>query len=587
MKPGNRDPWTATVVLLALLTSWVVGAIAAESESSERSHPEPSAATPLDWRFGFEDTWSQLGGLLQPDQKALLLTKMRRAVEAQKSGGDVNINGLAGGWNGMQRGPDAPIRFQTTDTLVRLLQTHGFSLLWNLRINAPWASAGNPNCHDPSPLTSCAPDAAHEDHLARYIRAIVERYDGDGLDDMPGLSVPVRFYLMTGEIEFPGATPGPRGEGDGWGDEADPGRAFWTDSIANLLRTHRIVYRAIHDADPTGRTALVSSGGVLWDLYADFPDHPRTKGPTVQARLAGANNHGAPYTDSFARLETMLRSFGDDSDGIECDYVGWHPHMPWREIEQTFGLIRELTGDKPIYIDDMWTNVFLQDRPDAPGNTLFTGGGTAIEGDFPNPLVPGYRQLRQRMLLGDPQVRAWYDARGARHLVKAFVSAFGEGAERVSLSGNADFALDRLALTGYINPLGTAGEGFPEKPAYYTLRLLVVMIHDFTSVTELEVSDDPRTRVYRFERPRGPLYVGWSETGPPPPNLDYSQPNGETVRFAVESVHWLETRPITQPGAADPPRRTRTAREGVLEIRLGYEPVLLEPALRPRRLLGG
>lgn len=84
-----------------------------------------------------------------------------------------------------------------------------------------------------------------------------------------------------------------------------------------------------------------------------------------------------------------------------------------------------------------------------------------MEGDFPNPLVPSYQALRQGVVLGGP-ARDWCFDRTARHLVKAFVSAFGEGAERVSFSGNADFAFDRGAgITGWLNLLGSFGEGFP------------------------------------------------------------------------------------------------------------------------------
>jgi hypothetical protein len=543
----------------------------------------PGAAQPVDWRFGLEDTYAQLGGLLTEPQADALLEKMAWLTEPQAAGGDVNVNGTAGGWGGMQPTAGSPVRFAEADALVRRLQRHGFSMLWNFRINAPWASRGNADCYNRSLLTSCAPDAAHEQQLYDYVRALVERYDGDGVDDMghetPGdpaddLRIPVRFYLMVGEIEFAGATPPPEG---GYGDDARS--HFWTDSAEHLLRTHRLVYRALHDADPSGNTKLVGSGGVLWDLYADFPDWPDPDGPTVRARLRGQNNHDARYVESANRLRTLLRSFGDDGDGRECDYVGWHPHLPWREIPQAFALLRRLAPGKPIYVDDMWANVFLQDRADAPGNTLFTGGGAAIEGDFPNPLLRSYADLRRGVTFGQiPGARDWYHARHSRHLVKAFATAFGEGAERVSLSGNADFALDRLGITGHINLLGTLSEGFAEKPAYHTYRLLVGMLHDFSAAEAVAVSADPRTRVYRFDRPgRGPVFVAWSETGPPPPGLDYDVATGETVTFRVGSPHVLLTRVIDEPGQTAPETETLDAPGGTLTLRLGYEPVFLEP----------
>ena len=541
------------------------------------------------WRFGWEDTWSQLGGLLGAEDAELLLGKMAAATEAQAAGGDVNVNGLAGGWASMQASEGAPINFTQSDFLVQRLQAHGFSLQWELRLNAAWASADNPDCYDHEPSTHCGPGPAHEDDLYDYVHAIVERYDGDGFEDMgwqtPGdpaddLLIPVRFYLMQGEIEFTGATPPPE---PGYGDASL--NHFWSDSISSLLNSHRIVWSAVHDADASGGSQVVSSGGVFWDLYGDFPDYPEPTGETVQARLLGTNNHGAQYIESFQRIETLLTSFGDDSDGIETDYLGWHPHMPWREIDQTFNWIRSLAGDKPIYVDDMWCNIFLEPRADAPGATQFTGGGAVIEGDFPNELAADYQQLYTSVIFTDGAVRAWYYGRHSRHLVKAFVSAFGEGAERVSVSGNADLEFlpippiwVRGSLLGRINLMGTAGEGFFEKPAYWTYRLLVDKLHDFTAVTEIPVSTNPLTRVYRFDRPRGPVWIGWSETGGPPPGLDYDVATGETVGFAVGDELLLQTHVVDEPGQSAPELSHLSAPGEIVTLQLGYEPVILEVA---------
>jgi hypothetical protein len=526
-----------------------------------------------DWRFGFEDTWAMVTGFMTDAQKGTLLSRMARLVESQKAPCDVNFPAVNGGWKGMQPMEGGKIDFSASDRAVRLLQKHGFSMLWNLRINTAWSSAGNPSCYGTG---DCAPDSAHEQDLFDFIASLVERYDGDGYLDMgyetpndfsDDLIIPVRRYLMTGEIEFLGPSPPPS---DGkYGDEAT--QHFWTDNIENLIRTHRIIYRAIRHADPTGNTKLISSGGVFWDLYKDFPDWPDIEGPTVASRLAGNNNHGVSYRESFNRLKQMLAAFGDDSEGRACDYIGWHPHMPWREIEQTFGFIRTYAGAKPIYIDDMWCNIFPIDSPDAPGNTLFTGGGLAIEGDFPNDRIPSYTALKQGLNFNNPEIVDWYYARHARTLVKAFVSAFGEGAERVSISGIADFLGDKLNL------MTTMADGFRRKPGYYTYKLMADLFHDFSRVDEIAVSNDPRTRLYRFERPRGVIYAGWSETGGPPENLDYSRPNGETIGINWKSDRAVVTQLISDTLQPEAKRDTLVVPAGRLEMQLGFSPVFVEP----------
>ena len=55
----------------------------------------PIGAQEITWRFGFEDTLSQLGGLLNDEQKRELLAKLKLLAEEQGAGGDININGTA------------------------------------------------------------------------------------------------------------------------------------------------------------------------------------------------------------------------------------------------------------------------------------------------------------------------------------------------------------------------------------------------------------------------------------------------------------------------------------------------------------
>jgi hypothetical protein len=540
-----------------------------------------AANAQVDWRFGFEDTWNQLN-ILTPAQRDAMLGKLTSVVAAQKVRGAINLNTPAGGWREMQANANTPINFAASDQIVQTLQRRGFALVWEFILNADWARAGNTDCYNRSAATSCAPDAVHENDLYNYVFALVERYDGDGVMDMgyetptntaDDLKVPIQFYVFVGELEFSGATPPPQG---GYGDASR--NHFWSDTIDNLLKTHRIIYRAVHDADPSGRSKFVGAGGIFWDLYNDFPDWPAIEGPTLQARLNGNNNHQAIYQQSFNRLKQLLTSFGNDADGVECDYVGWHPHMPWRDIDQAFKFIKTYAGNKPIFVDDMWCNIFLEDRADAPGYTQFTAGGQKIEGDFPNASISTYTALRNGVIFNNPAITKWYYARHARTIVKAFASAFGEGAERVSLSGINDFTLVRLSGVGHINIMGTLNENFFAKPGYYTCKLLVEKLHDFITAQEIIVSNDPRTRVYKFDRPAGPIYVLWSETGAAPPNLDYRIPTGETVTFKVlNNTNTLKlTHIITDTANTKPQEEMLAVQNGRVSIQLGYEPIFLE-----------
>jgi hypothetical protein len=542
-------------------------------------------AQQIEGRFGFEyndaEPWDH-------PKHELLLDKLAKVTGP----GDINVNVLAGGWFGMQPGSSEPINFTVTDTIIKLFGRHGFSLAWNLLPNAPWAYPNKPECQPDTILgipvytKHCAPEPPSEQLWTDYIKAVVERYDGDGVNDMPGLQRPVRTYIMTGEIKF-----GMSGRGD---QEKGP---FWYDSIDNLLRMHRITYAAIHEADPSGNSKLISSGALLFDLYADFPDHPEfdpiNPNSLIQRRLRGENYRGSTYAAGWDSLKKMLVSFGNDADGIECDYVGWHPHFSWRGIEQEFAFIRAYAGSKPIYVDDMWCNLFAIGYAAIPGEAQFTASRfpnrnwvEAINGDFPNALFTSndpYGELFQKLNTDNRAVLDWYYANGARRLVKSFAAAFGEGAIIVNFSGTNDQPrgvplIGRGWVGGWINLTGTYQEGYFEKPQYHTCKLLAEKLHDFTAATQIPVSADPRTRVYKFDRPRGPVYVLWSETGEAPPNLDYRIPTGETVAFEIESDTLLLTHIITDTMNTTPEAETRITQNRRITMQLGYEPIILENA---------
>ena len=561
--------------------SWIAGYVAFIIIGSASMYSQ------VEGRFGFE--YNEIGFWAAPHHQNLLNVLETTGA----AGGDINVNSVGGGWYGMQPSQTDSIDFSDTDQIVTLFQNRGFALAWNLSPNAPWAFPNKPPCQPDTigPLIipkDCAPEPQFEQAWIDFITAVVERYDGDGIDDMPGLTIPARAYIMTGEVKF-----GSAGEGD---TGAGP---FWFDNIDNLLRLHRITYSAIHAADTSARVKVVSSGGLLTDLYADFPDYPefdpQDPGSLIRQRLNGDNWSGNLFTAGWDSLKKMLLSFGNDADGIEADYIGWHPHMGWRVIDQEFALIRALAGDRPIYVDDMWTNVFTVGRgifnQVIPGRLQFTappdpGTGTAWltadYGDFPNPLFPGtdpHDELKQGLQARDPEVLAWYYGNGARELVKAFVSAFGEGAVIATYSGTNDLTELRgpAPVIGWLNLVGTRAENYGKKPQYYAFRQMVEKLHDFSDVNEIAAGTDPRTRVYQIERPmRGPIWVCWSETGDPPPGLDYRIATGETVTFNVSAQQLLQTRVISDSANTEPELDTLTASGGQLTIQLGHSPVYLE-----------
>lgn len=527
-------------------------------------------AQDVDWRFGIEyieiePPWAT------ETQHDTLLSRLAYVTASQQRRGGINVNGLGGGWRAMQPTESSAISFDKTDAWVRRLARGGFELVWNLELFPEWASVDNTACIDGPGLDDCGPDSAHLDDWYRFVRAVVERYDGDGVDDMPGLIYPVRFYVMPQEIYFAGQAHGDAGEAAGEG--------YWDDSIENLIRMHREAWRGVHDADPTGNSKLVGSGGWLLDLYSDFPDYPAVDGPTVQRRLNGENLRGTTYPIGFQKLGDLLDSLNNDAAGQSCDYIEWHPHSGWRASDQSLRFLRTHAPDKPMFIDDMWSNLLTDIFP-YDGYWQFLRITTADK-DFATAPVTTFRALRDSLNANNEATLAWYNAKGARDAIKCFATVFGGGAERISYSlsndcnpNNPIFLLSQSwRYTGIVGNLNT---NYEPKPALYAMRTLVDHIHDFTSVTSIDLTGSPWTRCYRFDRARGtPCYVLWSEEVAP---TDPSLPNGPIVTLPVGSDTVYKYDIPTKLGEPAPTPWMITTVTGSIPLALGFTPIILDEA---------
>jgi len=95
------------------------------------------------------------------------------------------------------------------DLAVQAWQRNGVHIMVSLRFESPWATADRTD-KDFVYLKGIAkqlalhsadylPKVEHMQDLRDYMQALVERYDGDGRDDMPGLLFPVLHYQIGNE----------------------------------------------------------------------------------------------------------------------------------------------------------------------------------------------------------------------------------------------------------------------------------------------------------------------------------------------------------------------------------------------------
>lgn len=113
-------------------------------------------------------------------------------------------------WGSVERSP-GNFTWTQPDAMVRMAGKHGMKMMINIW---PFATWDQKTCHaskdcvfkNSDPVTGktfyhwrCQPCSMNG--YTAYLNKLVERYDGDGVDDMPGLVVPVKHYEILNEPE--------------------------------------------------------------------------------------------------------------------------------------------------------------------------------------------------------------------------------------------------------------------------------------------------------------------------------------------------------------------------------------------------
>jgi hypothetical protein len=376
-----------------------------------------------------------------------------------------------------------------TDAMVREYQGAGFLDIQSyLQPLSPWGSVSDaPLDNDP------APRPEHLDDYRAWVGALIERYDGDGHADMPGLLAPVRYWVVGGE----------------W-------TGFWGSADAEgYLATLEATAEEAQAAYPEVRLGAIPF--YLWDVFeGNEPSEAQ-----IAERLADPNPIGR---NPAAGIEVIL-----DHPGL-FDFVNVHSLGDYTEIAPLLRWLRaemaERGYERPIWIDDAFPASFL-------ANVTWPA------------FYPVTAENRQAVLdllldvarLEEPahtEAAAWLYAYTASGAVKKVVTAVGEGAAGINLGNTEDWMHDSIASvrTFQVNLIGAAASmgmvevshpagyqvddtrvaGAP-RPAWHAVGLLADRLGDgrFERVEAVGGLTGPRG--YRFERGGAVMWVLWVEAG--------------------------------------------------------------------------
>jgi len=436
----------------------------------------------------------------------------------------------------MQPTREAPIDFRPLDQLVGFLGEAGFRALWIcVEIDADARGSGRPRRSDAPPVLGTPAD------LAGFAAALVERYDGDGVDDMPGLRGALRVLQIGGG--YPAAS------------------ADALDAYLDALAEARA---AAHAAAPD--TAVVPaawSSIAVARSFAPEPDaspEPTDSDERISVLRAVDYPHILDRTDAFDALHL---------DGL-ADAA---------ELERALVALRGELARRGARVPILMSQVVP---------TPLVGFGPATRCDAPRyamgaVLLPASEADRCRLagwfrdlLEGRPEAVAWARERAASDLAKKLLVAAAQGVAWIAAGSVEDAALwqqPALEAAAGLSPWGgllDLGAGTPQ-PAFAALEQLMRSGVDRADVTR-EPLEPAEAHLYRVG---DAAWVAWCD--PPQIALPGDPKLKRIVSLAVPTFRVRVVSLEAPPGADASAASRLAADDGTLRLELTAYPVLVVP----------
>lgn len=168
-------------------------------------------------------------------------------------------------WDAMQKGNNSEISFESSDKIVKDAQENQVGILATLFPFAEWDQNNRPDAikcavsendeflstndkkgrGDYLPSHRCAPNDWNA--YNQWIAKIVERYDGDGQDDMKDLKIPIKYWEVMNEPDLPVMTDGRL--------------VFWLDTPEQYAKLLTETNKIIKQADPDAKVLIAGAAG--------------------------------------------------------------------------------------------------------------------------------------------------------------------------------------------------------------------------------------------------------------------------------------------------------------------------------------
>jgi len=356
------------------------------------------------------------------------------------------------------------------DRAVRVWQRNGVHIMVSLRFFSPWATApkdGSDFVYLKGPAKWLAtkgadylPKPEHRRDFHHYVRHLIERYDGDGHGDMPGLLFPIFHYQVGNEYY---------------------NELFWAgtaDEYGQLLGDFAAAARA---ACPEVKVIL--SGIGFKDVYGFYGDkmaarteaHVRHYLPKVPAGMRKFVDRGYEFSkatvamrDAYDILDARWPNFGIITNSKRLLKLAQSP-------------------DKEVWSAEIYSGFPLMEPLVLPNWTLQAWPTPSNSKEY-------LRILKNRRHPQFDEINAWYRGLQAAHVVKMCAVALDAGSQKLMMGWAVD-AQTPLAVST-LSHHGLYSATFKKLwPAAHTYNLTIQKLSGLKRIERLRTPAD--VYVYR------------------------------------------------------------------------------------------
>lgn len=442
-------------------------------------------------------------------------------------------------WGEMQKTPDAPVDFRRADGFVREFQNAGFTdLVLCLRSHSKWASKAYNKLRSANPT----PKPEHLAAYRKWIAAVVERYDGDGNADMPGLKHPVRYYEIGSEFS-----------------------SYEPEPVAEYLGTLAEAYAAAHAA--WDKVLVTHAAFLVTNVFKDKPrpeQYPAAFAAAPKRFMEHRLDDIRAILDKPDRFDLLnIHALGDPSEIEDM--------MRWLEYEMSQRNYR-----RPVIISDTASSPFI-----AWGAATKTGLRPEQMGLVVPPATEADRARLAayftKLVDGDPATVEWTQGFTGEDLVKKVVVAAEQKVELINTAFTQDLVWFKLKVfqagTGTSAWSGLVDVQKKEHRAgFYAFQQLMSLMKGYKSVQRL-ANARADVRVYEFSFDGEKRWIAWYDPakvilpGEAVPSIPAE------IRVDIPTVE--EETLITRFGQRQPKRETVSTVGGIANLDLTPTPTLL------------